>query len=71
MVECLVTRNDTLRRCGLGVSRGVGFEVSEVQARSSDSIHLLLPADQDVELPASPAPCLPAATMFPAMTIKD
>jgi len=42
------------------VSLGVGFEVSDAQARPHVSL-FLLPADQDVELEApSPAPCLPA-----------
>ena len=40
---------------------GVGFEVSFVQATSTDSVHFLLPAGQDAELVAPfPASCLPA-----------
>ena len=39
----------------------VGFEVSYAQATPSVTHNLfLLPADQDVELSAPPAPCLPA-----------
>ena len=40
---------------------GVSFEVSYAQAMPSMAYSLLLlPADQDVELLAPPAPCLPA-----------
>ena len=43
------------------MSLGVGFEVSEVQARASVSQSLPAAAGPDVELSAtSPAPCLPA-----------
>ena len=39
----------------------VGFEVSYTQVTPSDTVHFLLPVDQDIELlAASPAPCLPA-----------
>ena len=43
------------------VSMGVGFEVSEAQARPRGSpVFLLLPLNQDVELSVPPAPHLPA-----------
>ena len=46
---------------GRSMSGGVGFEVSEAQARPSAHFLFLLPTDPDVELSApSPAPCLPA-----------
>ena len=47
-----------IRRCGLvgeSVSFGVGFEVSKTQARFSDFL-ILLPADLDIELPATCSP---------------
>jgi hypothetical protein len=50
--------------CGLvegSVSLGVGFEVSEAQARSRDFL-FLLPVYLKVELSAtSPGPCLPVS----------
>ena len=50
-------------RCGFVgtcASLGVGFEVSDAQARPSVALLFLLPADPDVELSAaSPVPCLP------------
>jgi hypothetical protein len=59
----------TIRRCGLvgvGVAFleeirhwGVGFEVSDAQAKPSVSPLFLLPVDPDVELSAPfPTPCL-------------
>jgi hypothetical protein len=52
-----------IRRCGLdaeSVSLGVGFGVSNAQARSSVLL-FKSPSDLDVELSATfPAPCLPA-----------
>ena len=61
---------DTIRRYGL-VFTGLGFVVSEAQARTSVSL-FLLPADPDAEL--SPPPqhhvCLCAA-MLPTMMIMD
>jgi hypothetical protein len=55
--------SDTIRRCGIvrgSMLLGVGFGVSNAQARSSVTL-FLLPANPDVELSAtSPASCLPA-----------
>jgi len=63
----------TIRRYGLvggSVSPRSGLEVSNAQALPSVAHSLLqLPSDQDVELSAPPAPCLPAHCHAPAMTI--
>lgn len=79
MFESLVHRTGTIRRYDLVGARvdlleevcqcRDGFDVSYVQALSSDSL-LLLPEDQDTQLSGpSSAPCLWHATLFSAMTI--
>lgn len=53
------------------MSLGIDFRVSNAQARPS-VCSSLLPADLDVELPAtSPGPCLPVCTMLPTMMTVD
>jgi hypothetical protein len=48
----------------------VGFEISYAQATLSVAHNLLLqPSDEDVELSAPPAPCLPGCYCVPTLMI--
>jgi hypothetical protein len=53
-------RNSTIRSHGLGVGMALWKSGFMLKIRLSDIVLFLLPADQDVELSAPLAPCLPA-----------
>jgi hypothetical protein len=75
--ECLAIESSTIRRCGLvGESVLLWRQVLRSPMLKPHlvwhTVSLLMTWDQDVELSAhSPASCLPARIMFPAMRIMD
>ena len=61
--KCDLVEVGVKRKC---ITVDVGFEVSYAQPMPSDTVHFMLPVDQDVELSSpSPAPCLHACCHVP------
>jgi hypothetical protein len=68
-----VPGSGTIRRCspvGIGGSLGgVGFNILVLAAWKS--LFCWQPSDEDVELSAPPAPCLPGCCCVPTLMIMD